>query len=120
MDGGQVYTRKNLPYVNKLKALSCFNLLELQEIPENGADVSHLNYLHSSPIFAGSDLRSSFSKFWKFAQHNWDASWQPNEGDEKHTAELTLRQEAYLLGYKIPFTDFYVTAKQVLIDELLY
>lgn len=31
----------------------------IQEIPENGADVSHLLSVHSPSIFAGSDLRST-------------------------------------------------------------
>lgn len=46
----------------------------IQEIPENGADVAHLNALHSPNMFAGSDLRYTRSSWTScVAAHAWDA-----------------------------------------------
>lgn len=45
----------------------------IQEIPENGADVAHLNAVHSPNMFAGSDLRYTRSCWFSFGAHSWNA-----------------------------------------------
>ena len=85
----------------------------MQEIPENGSDVTHLGHLHESSILAGSDLRYSFLDWWQFAQHKWTAQWEALSDDNKHVGRLSLTHALFLFGYKVPFTDFHVTACQV-------
>lgn len=84
----------------------------IQEIPENGADLNHLDHLHSSPILSGVDLRHIFSHWWQFARHNWSAEWKPHE-DAKHVGCLQLVTTISVFGYKIPYLYFQVTARQV-------
>ena len=53
----------------------------IQEVPENGADVPHLNFLHGPIILAGNDLRTTHKPSWynptSWMEHTWDASWKP-------------------------------------------
>lgn len=86
----------------------------IKESSENGADVSHLDHLHSSPIISGTDLRYSLSSWWEqFGKHKWHAEWKPLENDEKHVGYLRLTHVLSLFGYIIPYTDFHLTARQV-------
>lgn len=84
----------------------------IQEIPENGADLNHLDHLHSSPVLSGVDLRHIFSHWWQFARHNWSAEWKPLE-DTKHVGCLQLVTSLSVFGYKIPYLDLHVAARQV-------
>lgn len=45
----------------------------IQDVPENGADVAHLNAVHDANILVGSDLRDSNKKWGSFAKHVWNA-----------------------------------------------
>lgn len=45
----------------------------IQEIPENAADVPHLNAVHVKNLFAGNDLANLDSPWTAFAVHGWDA-----------------------------------------------
>lgn len=85
----------------------------LQEIPENGADVSHLGHVHGPIIAAGIDLRYMWSKLWSFAQHHWTAAWEPMSAPEAHIGQLRLEHGISIFGVRMPFLDLDVTAKQV-------
>ncbi|XP_046385248.1 cholesterol 7-desaturase nvd [Ischnura elegans] len=78
------------------KGRSTFHVnCHIQEIPENGADVAHLNAVHSPLLTSGGDLRKSGGS--RLASHSWVASWAPNE-DERHRATMKLRHELRFLG----------------------
>ncbi|XP_065218407.1 cholesterol 7-desaturase nvd [Planococcus citri] len=63
----------------------------IQEIPENGADVTHLSVLHGPVVFAGSNL-FNMSKWWaNLARHNWQASWiSKTAPEEQHIGSMEL------------------------------
>jgi len=88
----------------------------IQEVPENGADVPHLNFLHSPIIAVGTDLRhtqTGYGPSWAWIQHTWDASWVPGKGDKSHVAVLKLDHGISLFGIKLPPLNFNVVAYQV-------
>lgn len=66
----------------------------LQEIPENGADVAHLDYVH------GDFLLSWLTPL----KHTWSANWDPQSEPEGHIAKLKLTQQVSLFGFKLPLT----------------
>jgi len=69
--------------------------LVLQEIPENGPDVAHLNVVHK-------DIINPFESFLnlKFLKHVWNAQWKANPSDSERPFEavLTLKHHIILLG----------------------
>eukprot|EP01095_Lingulamoeba_sp_RSL-Kostka_P014192 TRINITY_DN611_c3_g1_i1.p1 TRINITY_DN611_c3_g1~~TRINITY_DN611_c3_g1_i1.p1 ORF type:complete len:504 (-),score=140.15 TRINITY_DN611_c3_g1_i1:42-1553(-) len=75
----------------------------IQEIPENGSDVAHLNILHTD-----------FVIHWlsKFITHTWTANWEPGKNDEKHLAKIDLTQELNFFGKYIPLTHIDVKVTQ--------
>ncbi|KAK3700233.1 hypothetical protein QZH41_014408 [Actinostola sp. cb2023] len=84
-----------------------------EEIPENGADINHLDHLHGSPILAGADLRYIFSSKWlEIMHHAWDASWSVDESN-KHVGLLTLKHAVRIFGYRLPLLDFFLSARQI-------
>lgn len=85
----------------------------IQEVPENAADVAHLNYLHGPVLLNGTDLRYTDSRF-RFVRHEWDASWAPEkEPGREHLSVLHLTHRITVLGVRLPIMDFHVTATQV-------
>eukprot|EP00047_Mylnosiga_fluctuans_P007849 m.255872 g.255872 ORF g.255872 m.255872 type:complete len:449 (-) comp19733_c0_seq1:103-1449(-) len=86
----------------------------IQEVPENAADVAHLNYLHGPLILTGIDLRSIHSRFFQFMKHVWEPSWAPcTEPGKEHLSILTLVHRISIFGRHVPILDLYVTATQV-------
>lgn len=85
----------------------------IEEIPENGADVSHLSQVHGPIIGAGVDLRYMWSKAWAFAQHNWSAAWEPLLEPNGHIGQLKLNHGISVFGVRLPIFDLYVTAQQI-------
>lgn len=45
----------------------------IQEIPENGADVAHLNAVHGPNMLTGNDIRYSRQPWASFGIHSWNA-----------------------------------------------
>lgn len=45
----------------------------IQDIPENGADIAHLESVHGPAMLSGSDLRYSRSEIYTLFTHNWTA-----------------------------------------------
>ena len=102
-------------------------------MPENAADVPHLEYLHGpfmangtdvrktrlssvlQPIFNSSKLTSCFSeKSLKFLRHVWVADWKACEEEgKKHLSVLKLDHYGYIFGIKFPPLNFHVVATQV-------
>lgn len=83
----------------------------IQEVPENGADIHHLNFLHSPFVLTGTDLRTT--RRWTFLEHTWIATWNPMEAPNAHVANLKLSHRLSICGVLVPFFDFSVDAYQV-------
>nr|XP_006822277.1 PREDICTED: cholesterol desaturase daf-36-like [Saccoglossus kowalevskii] len=73
----------------------------IEEIPENGGDVSHLHYLHGPFMILG--------VHWS---HIWDASWHQDK-DNAHIGVLNLTHRMTLLGIPITPVEVSVQARQV-------
>ena len=84
----------------------------VQEIPENGGDVAHLNAIHGPSLLAGSDLRFSERIIHRFARHVWSAQWQPHES-KPYNATMHLHHEVRIFN-KIPLITMDVRAEQVI------
>lgn len=80
--------------------------VHVQEIAENGPDVSHLNFLHRS--WLGSKINT-------WVHHIWDATWTPGteENGDRHMAYIKVTQEMASFGRPIPFTKHIVNILQV-------
>lgn len=85
----------------------------IQEIPENAADVAHFVPIHAMPIVTGSHSRYNFSNWCYIAQHEFNAGWEPQENEEKHVGILQLDHALFICGYKVPFTEFHLIARQI-------
>jgi cholesterol 7-desaturase len=87
--------------------------LNFQEIPENGADVAHLNVLHSDIVLCGDNPKKAFFS-WSFIKHVWDAKWEANVSDpnRKHEALLKVKHHMLLFGW-LPFLHIDVDVHQV-------
>jgi len=83
----------------------------IQEVPENGADIHHLNFLHSPWVLNGTDLRKT-RKLIGILDHTWVASWTPLEAPNGHIANLKLSHRLAVFGFKVSLFDFYVDAYQ--------
>lgn len=74
-----------------------------QEIPENGADATHLMAIHKSSIFLGEHFESwcdhPLVRF-IFGRHEWHAQWQPSR-DQPHVALVELRQRFFIFGINV-------------------
>ncbi|XP_071448706.1 cholesterol 7-desaturase nvd [Hetaerina americana] len=81
------------------KGRSTFHVnCHIQEIPENGADVAHLNVVHEPLLTSGGDLRRSGTSK-GIAKHVWEASWAASrEEGLEHTATMSLRHELRFLN----------------------
>ncbi|XP_053267760.1 cholesterol 7-desaturase nvd [Pleuronectes platessa] len=73
----------------------------IQEIPENAGDFSHLNHLHTPGII------------FKFLQHEWKASWEPQSEPNTHCAKMFLNHSLILFGHRCSLGDIHVVASQV-------
>lgn len=85
----------------------------IQEIPENGADFSHLSQVHGPIIAAGIDLRYTYNKFWQFFEHMWSGEWKALSGDEAHIGQMKLTHSLKIFGFKLSFMDLTVTVNQI-------
>ncbi|EFP10952.1 hypothetical protein CRE_30692 [Caenorhabditis remanei] len=90
-------------------------MCHIQEIPENGADIAHLNYLHKSapPITKGSDIiETDLSNPQPVVQHVWDGKWEVKSEENKHCGVMHLNQYMTIWGYRVPLTDSKLIAEQ--------
>ncbi|XP_067008543.1 cholesterol 7-desaturase nvd [Anabrus simplex] len=85
----------------------------IQEIPENGGDLAHLNAIHGPSVLAGSDLHSVERLITSFARHVWSATWAPHEEpDMAHAATMRLQHEVRLFN-KLSLVSMNVRAEQI-------
>ena len=85
------------------------NWFVTKEISENGADIMHLNELHSDAEFLGTVVnRSKYHKlFEKLIRYEWSADWRPCPPPDQHIALLDLKSIYSILGYPVmPFSLF--------------
>ncbi|XP_075223854.1 cholesterol 7-desaturase nvd [Lycorma delicatula] len=85
----------------------------IQEIPENGADVAHLNAIHAPSLLGGYDIRNYNKKWLGFCKHRWSAKWAAcQEPDSRHIGVMKLLHEMYLFN-KFTVITMDVTATQI-------
>ncbi|ULT89723.1 hypothetical protein L3Y34_008255 [Caenorhabditis briggsae] len=90
-------------------------MCHIQEVPENGADIAHLNYLHKSApeITNGSDIiKTDLSDPQPAVQHVWDGKWEVKSEEDKHCGVMHLNQFMTIWGYKVPLTSSKLVAEQ--------
>ena len=75
----------------------------IQEIPENGADTAHLDFLHGGFVL----------DFLTAAKHTWDASWIPQPHPQQHIAKIAIDTQISLFGHKLAFTTVQTRITQV-------
>ncbi|XP_038124189.1 cholesterol 7-desaturase nvd [Cyprinodon tularosa] len=85
----------------------------IQEIPENGADIPHLDHLHTPGIPSGVDLRYTNSKTWEFVRHDWKVEWESEPEPNSHCSQMRVNHSLTLFGCRLPLLDLRVVARQV-------
>ncbi|XP_052746256.1 cholesterol 7-desaturase nvd [Bicyclus anynana] len=80
----------------------------IQEIPENGADVAHLNAVHNISIFSDAGVKYPFLNR-LIGHHIWGAEWQ--KGDEDHVAKIKISQKYLIL--KMDVFPLEITVNQI-------
>lgn len=86
----------------------------MQEVPENGADVAHLDHLHGPFLMSGVDLRfTNIPSMFSSIRHGWSAAWKPLDGAERHIGVLNLSHYLTIFGWTVPGTTINVEARQV-------
>ncbi|OCT66861.1 cholesterol 7-desaturase nvd-like [Xenopus laevis] len=85
----------------------------IEEIPENAADIAHLDFLHSPGILSGVDLRYTKSRIWDFVKHSWKVQWIPEPSPNKHCSQMLLAHSMLLFGKHLSLLDVNVVARQV-------
>jgi len=59
----------------------------IQEIPENGADIIHLNVVHTKGVILP-----------KLFTHKWKGTWEPCINEHSHKTNIIVDEELYLFG----------------------
>jgi cholesterol 7-desaturase len=75
----------------------------IQEIPENGPDTAHLNFIHKPFMYSWVPL----------INHQWDATWIPGENENKHLAFMQVKQCMKIFNRIIPTTTINVSITQI-------
>ncbi|CAJ0954951.1 unnamed protein product, partial [Mesorhabditis belari] len=89
-------------------------LCHCQEIPENGADLAHLNYLHLQIPQAGSDVfELKLTNPSPRLYHYWDGGWEARTGDEAHISVMKLQQVMMIGKTQLPLTASLLHAHQI-------
>jgi cholesterol 7-dehydrogenase len=88
----------------------------IQEIPENGSDIAHLDCLHGPSMLYGSDLKATLNgkrdnRIAPFLKHHWSVIWA-RDPEEKHVAVSKLHHEIRVFG-RLSFISVEVEAKQI-------
>lgn len=82
----------------------------IQEIPENGADIAHLNSIHVDSFLLGSDLdllnrlRRRWLGVWlssSLLTHEWAAQWAPCPPPDAHMATIELVNATKFFGWTL-------------------
>lgn len=87
--GEWVYHGGNTLYVN----------CHIQDIPENGADVAHLDAVHGTNLLSGSSVGHPKYLVALFGSHVWKGEWRhATEKDRKHCAVSELHHSVRFLN----------------------
>jgi len=78
-------------------------ICHIQEIPENGADTAHLDFLHGDFIL---DQISA-------AKHTWQAVWTPQPYPNTHVAKISVDTAITLFGVRVPYSLIQTRINQV-------
>ena len=74
----------------------------IQDIPENGADIGHLDAVHSSPIFLGGEPSTWLKSLCQpWAWHHWGMQWTPLSNPTPHLAKVCLKHQLNIAGSNI-------------------
>lgn len=73
----------------------------MQEIPENGADVAHLNQIHSSSVIGSGSLENRHKWFERILKHEWIANWSPCPAPNQHMSTVETLSISKIFGFKI-------------------
>ncbi|XP_075989641.1 cholesterol 7-desaturase nvd [Anticarsia gemmatalis] len=77
----------------------------IQEIPENGADVAHLNAVHSPSLLTSLGEKFPFL-YDLIGRHMWSANWTRGED---HCAHIYLTHDYKILKYNLFHIDVHIT-----------
>ncbi|CAH1393276.1 unnamed protein product [Nezara viridula] len=84
----------------------------IQDVPENGSDMTHFAAIHEAAAMNGGDLRYQEKTMLKFFRHKWQAVWEPcNENGKQHTATSIIDHHIDLFG-KIKIAKCRISAYQ--------
>lgn len=75
----------------------------IQDIPENGPDVAHLNEIHADSFALGGDISWSrrFKELASSFGHYWTATWTQRSAPESHIADVSLFNTSKIFGFEI-------------------
>jgi len=76
----------------------------IQEVPENGPDVAHLNVVHAPFVV------SILNKLGMI--HYWEAKWYPLPPPRNHAAKIDMIESMKFHGWRIPFSNLKVEVTQ--------
>ncbi|XP_039249414.2 cholesterol 7-desaturase nvd 2-like [Styela clava] len=86
----------------------------VQEIPENAADVAHLQHLHK-PII-GRDVENTYGPVWNFLRHDIEAAWRtPDDPEYQHISTMEISDATHfkLFGIRIPLKKMFFHIEQI-------
>ncbi|OTF83740.1 Rieske domain-containing protein, partial [Euroglyphus maynei] len=73
----------------------------IQEIPENGADVAHLNQIHSTSVIGSSNRKDRQRWLNRLVKHEWTAQWNPCPAPNQHISRVEMISITRIFGFKI-------------------
>ncbi|XP_026325496.1 cholesterol 7-desaturase [Hyposmocoma kahamanoa] len=79
----------------------------IQEIPENGADVAHLNAVHGTSVLATFTKKHPILHS-LIGEHYWTADWQRNQ-DRLHTTDINITHDYKWMKINLFHVDVKVT-----------
>ena len=85
----------------------------LQDIPENGADVAHLTYLHGAGVSSGSGMNYRELLSGRLHTHSWTARWESLPEPSTYIGRMTLTMTNSILGVNFKSLDITSIADQV-------
>ncbi|KHN86535.1 3-ketosteroid-9-alpha-monooxygenase oxygenase subunit [Toxocara canis] len=89
-------------------------LCHIQDLPENGSDIAHLNYLHLAGVNKGNDITKIKMEIEDpLIRHVWDGRWEPQPEPNEHIAIMYLEQVMTIMKMRIPLTSSNLCAKQI-------
>ncbi|XP_067132595.1 cholesterol 7-desaturase nvd-like isoform X1 [Centruroides vittatus] len=82
-----------------------------QELPENGADIMHLDSIHQASIFSGSNFHPD--NWWNFCKHIWSSSWNEDPEPNQHMTTMKITNYIKIFGISLPWFSASLDIKQI-------